>query len=100
MSATILNSTLVDVLAFKSVAVQSGEDSFFLLSWFNLEGKRIVIFSNLQPCSQEHSKVPGRFVQEPEFLEIVKYFWSTVYRHQYKHLNLGHYLDHGKYTNI
>ena len=32
--------------------------------------------------------------------ELVKYFKSTVYNRQYKHLNLGHYLDHGKQTNI
>ena len=30
MGATVLNCTLVDVLAFKCVAVQSGEGKFFL----------------------------------------------------------------------
>ena len=72
VAATVLHDALVDVLAFKRVFVQSGEVEFFLK--FKIE----IFF-------QPPSLLAGTFKRARQicagtwfFLEIVKYYWSTV----------------------
>ena len=57
--------------AHSSMSSHSNVSPFNLgrASFFSLDLR--LIFSNLHPCSQEHSNVPARFVQEPEKILLV-----------------------------
>ena len=97
VTASIFNKALVDVFAFELAFVQSGiGKTFWQCNAFKILLRNanclamfmlfVLTFPNLQPCSQEHSKLPGRFVQEPDKQDRGKLGSSALFHMEYETL--------------